>query len=161
MNLKGEFMRTAVRAVHPIRRRYWRLVKPETFGVKVAVQSPETSEFLLVRHTIDRAGGFTFPGGRYKPKKETPEAAGIREVREELGLAIGRVGIVGEYTSTLEHKRDTITCVHGLIEDGEQNLNFEIADTLWVSADQLQEQRLNRAGREMIKFLRDAELLEG
>lgn len=159
MNLKGEIMRTGARVAHPFRRRYWRLVKPETFGVKVAVQSPETSEFLLVKHTIDKDGGFTFPGGRYKPHKETPEAAGIREVREELSLVIGRVGIIGEYTSTLEHKRDTITCVHGLVEGGQQNQNFEIADTLWVSADQLQEQRLNRAGREMLQFLRDAELL--
>ena len=159
MHPSGELMQTFVRVRHSFYRQYWRIVKPRRFGVKVAIQSPDSSEFLLVQHSYDQQDVFTFPGGGYSPKKETPEQAGAREIKEELGLVIGRIGVLGNYTSTLEGKRDTITCLHGIVEKGELNLNAEIADTIWVSGEELQDTRLTNAGREMVQFLRDDEIL--
>ena len=159
MNPKGELLHAAARAIHPLRQRYWRIAKPLTYGVKVAVQSPVTEQFLLVQHSYEDGKIYTFPGGGYKKEKETPEEAGEREVRQELGIVIGGIRIIGEYFSRLEGKRDTITCLYGVLEGGELNPNSEIADMLWVSNKELQDVPLNYAGREMVLYLRNSQLL--
>ena len=159
MNLKGEIMHSAIQVLQPVRRYYWRTIKPQRFGVKVAVQSPESRDFLLVQHSYEQGEVLTFPGGGYKPKKESSKEAAAREVRQELGLEIGRVGIIGEYSSNLEGKQDTVTCLHGLTEGGQLKLNAEIASARWVSADELQEVKLSYAGLQIVKFLREADLI--
>jgi ADP-ribose pyrophosphatase YjhB (NUDIX family) len=97
----------ALVCAHRVRRMYWWLVRPKRFGVKVALTCG--SEILLVRHSY--MPGWSLPGGGYRPRRETPEQAGRREIRQELGIELGEVTILGTFESTGEHKRDTITCL--------------------------------------------------
>lgn len=54
----------------------------------------ERSRVLLVRQSAD--GRWTTPGGLIEPD-ETPAAAAVREVREETGLTVRIVGLLGVY----------------------------------------------------------------
>ncbi len=53
---------------------------------------------LLTRrtdHLSDHAGQISFPGGRVEDGDGTPERAALREAQEEVGLAPGRVEVLG------------------------------------------------------------------
>jgi 8-oxo-dGTP diphosphatase len=123
----------AFMTAHQTRRVYWRLVKPRRFGVKVAVT--RGPEILLVRHTY--APGWALPGGGYRPGRETPEQAGRREVRQEVGIEVGDVGVLGTYQSTAEHKRDTITCLWTKTSATASVSSAEISEVRWFPVDAL------------------------
>lgn len=102
-----------VRAAHPLRRLYWRAFKPRTFGVKVAVFSPDRRNVLLVRHRYGSAS-LMLPGGAIE-KNETGERAARREILEELGIEIDEVELRHTFRSNSEGKRDTVmlfTAIH-------------------------------------------------
>lgn len=60
---------------------WWRVVRPRTFGVAVAVWSG--GRLLVVRHSYKP--GSAIPAGRPR-RGESPAEAAIRELREEVGL---------------------------------------------------------------------------
>jgi 8-oxo-dGTP diphosphatase len=104
-------MQLIYRIAQHIRKAYWRVVKPRTFGAKVLVLSGE--QFLLVKHSYEDGNPWTLPGGGFNPKREKVEQAAVREVREELGLSLNEVMVLDSYFSTAEHKRDTVYCITG------------------------------------------------
>ena len=118
---------------HRVRRVYWRLVRPKRFGVKVALTCGP--EILLVRHSY--APGWSLPGGGYRPRRETPEQAGRREVRQEVGIELGELSVLGTYESTAEHKRDTITCLRAEIARSGNASSAEISEVRWFRRDAL------------------------
>ncbi len=68
----ANFLQLSVRAL-------W---QPVTFGVRVFAEN-ERGEIALVRHSY--ASGWHLPGGGID-RHEAPEAAALREAREEIGL---------------------------------------------------------------------------
>lgn len=60
---------------------YWRVLRPRTFGVYVAVWN--RGRLLLVQHSYKT--GWATPAGRRR-RRESPEAAARRELREEVGI---------------------------------------------------------------------------
>jgi 8-oxo-dGTP pyrophosphatase MutT (NUDIX family) len=122
----------AISLLMPLIKIYWRIFKPKTYGVKVLIRHPDNPEkVLLVRHSYGNKTLWNIPGGGYKPKKETPEEAAVREVREELNIALENPQIIGLYETDGEGKRDTVTIVSGAIKTVDITRNNEIAEILW------------------------------
>ncbi|HEX8192182.1 MAG TPA: NUDIX domain-containing protein [Allosphingosinicella sp.] len=92
-------VRTAVTAFQSLRRAIWFVTRPEVRGVLALPLTPE-GKIVLVRLTYDK--GWHLPGGGLK-RGEDPQAAILRELREEIGLqSHGAVTCLGAF----EHRPD-------------------------------------------------------
>lgn len=91
---------------HRIRRSLLRWLRIRTQGVKVMVFN-DSGALLLIRNSYGDRSLFLLPGGGID-RGETPEAAAIREVREEVAIEIRELARVGTYVSAGERKRDTV-----------------------------------------------------
>jgi 8-oxo-dGTP diphosphatase len=118
-------------------RAWWKICKPATFGVKVLLIHPDDpTQCLIVRHSYSDSARWGMPGGAYRPGRETPEQAGVREVSEELALAVTEVPTVLDTVSTtLEGKRDTLTIVQARPVSSVFVRSPEIAEARWVRAE--------------------------
>ncbi len=118
-------------------RTWWKIRKPTTFGVKVLLIHPhDPAQCLIVRHSYSDSAWWGMPGGAYRPGRETPQQAGVREVSEELALTITEAPTVLEtVNTTLEGKRDTLTIVQATPVSASFERSPEIAEARWVGAD--------------------------
>jgi len=90
----------------------------------------------MIRNTYGR-GHWTFPGGSIG-RRETPEQAAIREVAEEVGIALDSVEPIGIYRNRREYKRDTVYCFRASVSKDAHKIDpFEIAEAAWVRANEL------------------------
>ena len=98
---------SVLRVARKCQRAWWNMRKPATFGVKVLLIHPDDpAQCLIVRHSYSDSTRWGMPGGAYRPSRETPQQAGVREVCEELSLTIADVPTVLDTVSTtLEGKR--------------------------------------------------------
>jgi len=115
-----------------VRRARW----PLTIGVRTVVRDDE-GRVLLVRHTY--SPGWHFPGGGVN-KRETAIDAAVREVREEVQIALtAPPRLVGIYLNLVQVKSDHIL----FYEAGpwrrvdEKPPNMEIAEAKFFAPDQL------------------------
>ena len=92
--------------LYRLQRLVWRVLRPRTRGVKVMLFD-EAGALLLVRHTYGRTDQFLLPGGGVRPF-EQPEAAAVREVREELSCGVADLAFLSTHVSAFEGKRDTV-----------------------------------------------------
>lgn len=124
-------------AGHRVRRLWWQLRRPRTFGVKVLLHHPEQPErFLAVRHSYVDQDRWALPGGRYRPARETPSDAARREVHEELGLRIlGELDELRTLEVRTEGKRDTLTLLSGSADGVEVRTSLELREARWLRAD--------------------------
>lgn len=102
--------------LYRLQRLVWRVFRPRTRGVKVMLFD-EAGSLLLVRHTYGRTDQFLLPGGGVRPF-EQPEAAAVREVREELSCGVVDLAFVSTHISAFEGKRDTVWLYRARV-DGE------------------------------------------
>jgi 8-oxo-dGTP diphosphatase len=118
-------------------RTWWKIRKPATFGVKVLLIHPDDPEqCLIVRHSYSDSARWGMPGGGYRPGRETPGQAGVREVFEELALTVTEVpAVLDTVRTTLEGKRDTLTIVQAAPVSASFVRSPEIAEARWVRAD--------------------------
>ena len=63
----------------------------------------------------DHPGQVSFPGGRIEADDQDPEAAALREAREEVGLASDRVELIGRLATYRTRTGFEITPVVGLV----------------------------------------------
>lgn len=75
-------VRLAMTALQQLRRGWWFVARPAARGVQAAAFTA-AGKVVLVRHSY--APGWRLPGGGVK-RRETPLAAALRELREEIGL---------------------------------------------------------------------------
>jgi len=125
---------TFFKLIMPVVKLYWQVFKPESHGARVLIIHPkETGKVLLVRHSYGNTALWNIPGGGYNPKKESAETAATREVFEELGVTVTDLQKLGDYHTSGEGKRDTVTMFSGTLEDIEGiRLNPEISELSWV-----------------------------
>ncbi len=125
-----------LKALMPLVRIYWKLFRPKTFGVKaVVVLEREIGNILLVRHTYGDKSLWNLPGGKYNPRKETPETAIQRELREELGCEALSLRELGKYYTEGEGKRDTVQIFLAVINCIGTDRDAEIAEMTWCPID--------------------------
>jgi 8-oxo-dGTP pyrophosphatase MutT (NUDIX family) len=113
---------------------WWRVRKPNTYGVKVLLRDG-AGRFLVVRHSYSDPTRWGLPGGGYRPDRETPAEAGAREVAEELGLTLVPNDLVELETvaTALEAKRDTLTLLAALAPATNVTSPPELAETRWIT----------------------------
>ncbi len=92
----------------------------------------------MIRNSYGRKH-WTFPGGG-KKKNETPEAGAKREAKEEVGIFLENLVYLGDYFSRRQHKRDTVYCFYGKIDnDLFQIDNGEIEEGHWFALKEIPE----------------------
>ena len=99
-------MQIVMQILYRLRKTAFRIFRVRTRGAKVMVFNP-AGELLLIRNSYGRTHLWVLPGGGIG-RRETPEAAGAREVKEEVGLEVTRLTRVSEHFNGAEGKRDTI-----------------------------------------------------
>jgi 8-oxo-dGTP diphosphatase len=126
-----------MRLGHGALRVWWRVRRPTTFGVKVLLIHPEDpGKCLVVRHSYVDRERWGLPGGGYNPKRESTEEAAVREVAEELALAIEEPPtVLRSLTTELEGKIDNLTIVTAKPTSAEFRLNPELTEARWVAVD--------------------------
>jgi ADP-ribose pyrophosphatase YjhB (NUDIX family) len=96
--------RFLLKPVDLLRKTYWKIFKPSTFGVRLLYI--HNDKILLVKHSYSNQ--WYLPGGQVKVN-ESIEDALKREITEELGVAIpDKLPIFGIYFNAQEGKRDHI-----------------------------------------------------
>ena len=134
---RGRALGAILTAGHRLRRIWWRLRRPRTFGVKVLLRHPEQPELILaVRHSYVDLDRWALPGGRYRPGRETPSDAARREVHEELGLRIrGELADLATFEARTEGKRDALTLLSGRADGVEVRTSLELREARWLRTD--------------------------
>ena len=131
----GPPVRPLLDFAYRLQKRLWRLLKPRTRGVKVMLFNA-AGEILLIRNNYGDTRLFVLPGGGIRPW-EKPDAAAVREVREELGCDLRDLKLVATYCSTAEGKRDTIFLYRAALGGEPQADNFEVAEARFFASDAL------------------------
>jgi 8-oxo-dGTP pyrophosphatase MutT (NUDIX family) len=108
---------------------YWRVFRPDTFGVCVAVWSG--GRLLLVRHSY--RPGAAIPSGMLH-RGEAPEAAAARELREEVGIAASPGGLraAGQIVSLEHGNRDHLSFFE-LECSAEPAVNVDGREIVWAA----------------------------
>lgn len=127
----------AFRLLHHIRKAYWRIAKPTTYGVKaLVIHSGDVDRILLVRHSYGDQALWSLPGGGYKPARETPEQAAKRECIEELGVTLDQdVVVLEEHLTTSVGKLGYLKLVRLYAMSDDLSPNGEISEARWTSVD--------------------------
>ena len=113
---------------------WWFVRRPDTRGVKCIVRDGRHA--LFVRHTYGRRSDWELPGGSLG-RREAPEAAVRREVREELGVELRDLREVVRVEVSGQHKRTLLHCFEGSVAGGApvRLAAAEIAEARWAPLD--------------------------
>ena len=123
MNMRA-VVRLAMTALQRLRRVWWFVRRPTTRGVQAAAFTA-AGKVVLVRHSY--APGWRLPGGGVK-RRETPEAAALRELKEEIGLSAWRsIAHVLDFEHRPDFRRGTGTLfrLDGVVHAPRRSLEIE------------------------------------
>jgi len=128
------------KVAYPIMRIIWKIFKPNTIGVRVAIFNSD-GEILLVKHTY--RGGYFFPGGGLH-KGETFREGMVREVKEETNLVLNEnaLHMIGTYQYFEEGKNDIVVFAMVNYNGNKDDLHIdpvEISNADWFKLDKLPE----------------------
>lgn len=113
-------------------------IKP---AVSAFVRDP-AGRLLMIRRTDNDL--YAIPGGAQEPGETLAEAV-VREVREETGIIVEVVGVVGLYSDPAhviafddgEVRQEFSICFRAQPVDGNLRSSSETKEALWVRLDQL------------------------
>jgi colanic acid biosynthesis protein WcaH len=80
--------------------------------VDVAVRHPQTSHYLLVKRANDPLKGMFWPPGGRVLRNEPLHNAAVRKVREETGLQVQILGILGIYQDVFKDNEFNLNFIH-------------------------------------------------
>ncbi len=88
--------------------------------VPVVDHGPEATVLLTQRsaNLRNHSGQIAFPGGRIDPTDLSPEAAALRETREEIGLPAERIEVIGRLPDYVTGSGYRITPVLSIVRPG-------------------------------------------
>ena len=130
-------MRVLMQIAHRTRAALLRRLGLRSRGVKVMVFNGR-GELLLIRNSYGRTDLYLLPGGGVG-WFETPEAAAMREVKEEVGLDIHGLARVSTHFSTHEGKGDTIHLFRAGCDAEPEPDGLEVEEARFVRLDDLPE----------------------
>ncbi|MCP4168644.1 MAG: NUDIX domain-containing protein [Chloroflexi bacterium] len=114
---------------------WWWLARPRTVGVRGIVQD-EAGRILFVRHSYASRNWY-LPGGGGDGNESADESM-VREMREETGLKVEIIRLVGVYLWLGSYKRDNIFVFECKWLAGEAQADGgEIADIGWYPLQNL------------------------
>lgn len=122
-------------AGYAVRRRVPARLRRPTRGCKV-MAFDAAGRLLLVRHSYGRSDLWMLPGGGVG-RREEPEDAARRELREEVGCRVERLDLVGTYGSAAEGKRDTIFLYRSETPDEPRPDGLEVIEARFFALDAL------------------------
>ncbi len=112
---------------------YLLLVRRKRQGAKCVVVYK--NKVLMLRNSYG-TGRWTFPGGGMK-KGETAERAAKRETKEEVGLGLHKISVLGGFTHKSLIRNDSIYAFIGEATSDKVTLSWEIAEAHWFKWDKL------------------------
>jgi 8-oxo-dGTP pyrophosphatase MutT (NUDIX family) len=120
--------RAGLRVTYTLLRVYWFTFRPTIHSVQVAVWSG--GRVLVVRQSYRRGVGLP-AGGVHR--RERPERAAARELREEVGLDVSpeQLRLVVEQVLNFEHKRDH-TRIYRIDLEPEPPLTIDRREIVWA-----------------------------
>lgn len=111
---------------------YWSVLHPVTVGVRLLLV--REGSVLLVRHTYRKS--WYLPGGGIK-RGETLEQAARREAKEECGVQVSNLELLGAYTDFEEYKTDQVVLFGGDDFSLNGSSDYEIAEMAFFPFDSL------------------------
>ena len=126
-----------IQLIYQIRRHILGLLRIRTRGVKVMLFN-DADELLLIRNSYGNRNLFVLPGGGVG-RRETPEAAAVREVQEELGVRARDLAAVATFQSGAEGKRDSIHLFRAVVEGVLKPDPIELEEAAFFHLDALPE----------------------
>ena len=115
---------------HKVRGALLRQLRLRSCGVKVMVFNKK-GELLLIRNSYGSTHLYVLPGGGVG-RFETPEAAAVREVKEEVGLEVHGLARVSTHFSAAEGKRDTVHLFRATCSDEPEADGLEVEEARFV-----------------------------
>lgn len=126
--------RQALRIVHGLRKRWWRLARPEVIGCRVLAFDHD-DRLLLIRHSYGSQLWMAPGGGMHRG--EDPLLAAGREFSEELGCPLEDAVLLDVVTEDLHGARNVVHVVAGTIGGTPAPDGREVIDTALFAAGEL------------------------
>lgn len=124
--------RLKFRIFHLLRKLYWFIVRPQTKGVKGVVVFK--NKVLMLKRTLPNSK-WVFPGGAIKLNESYPQAL-ARKVAEDTGLEIEGIKDIGEFTTEILHRSETIYCFKAVTKNDQTNIEkSRIQEIKWFDID--------------------------
>ena len=130
-------MRLLMQILYRVKKIVFRTLRVRTRGAKVMVFN-KAGDLLLIRNSYGKTHLWVLPGGGIG-RRETPEAAGAREVKEEVGLEVTHLTRISEHFNGAEGKRDMIYLFTARAEGTPQIDNLEVEEARFFPLDALPE----------------------
>lgn len=124
-----------------------------TFGARVIAQ--KGGKILLMRPTYIK--GLYLPGGGVD-RGEDPMTAAIRELREEAGIEMKDIKLLGLYHSRREKRDDYIAIYTAQFKSQKVRKNFEVQALVWCDPRKLPADTSPATRRRIEEFLGQREI---
>jgi 8-oxo-dGTP pyrophosphatase MutT (NUDIX family) len=109
-------------------------------------------ELLLIRNSYGKTHLWVLPGGGIG-RRETPEAAAAREVKEEVGLEVTHLTRISEHFNGAEGKRDTIYLFTARTDGTPSIDNLEVEEARFFALNGLPETISNATQRRIAELM--------
>ena len=133
--MSGPAQRRALDLLYRFKKRLLRIFRPRTRGVKVMLFNAR-GELVLIRNSYGRTDLFVLPGGGIK-RREEPEQAARREIKEELGFEVEGLDFLSEHANRSEGKNDTVHLFRALVDGAPKVDRVEVQEARFFALGDL------------------------
>lgn len=141
-----------LRALYPLKVAWWFWTRPNTKGVKCLLF--HENRVLLVKLAYAHRQ-WSIPGGGVDAGESYAEAA-IREVREEVGIELSAVTLIGTYTQSIQYKNDTVHCFMAEVDSADFSIDeFEVSAARWFSLAEIESMDVAASVPRIIQLVRE------